>query len=171
MSRLLCRYIGTWATSPPGPDDQDADHFSLHHHWPRRGCRCRGRWSTPAPPPWGSSTPGRRPTSSPRLSWTRRQESAPAPAERREAARVPKEAEAARARRMWGSRHQQPLRAVHWELHRPRRPLQEVGRHLHLQSRRKTEEEVKVKSCKLSGASNLAAWPAQCRLMCSDCRT
>ena len=42
------------------------------------------------------------PTSSPRLSWTRRQVSAPAPAERREAARVPQEAEATRARRMSG---------------------------------------------------------------------
>ena len=37
------------------------------------------------------------PPSSPRLSWTRRQESAPAPEERREAARVPREAEATRA--------------------------------------------------------------------------
>ena len=42
------------------------------------------------------------PTSSPRLSWTRRQESAPAPAERREAARVPQEAAATRARRTSG---------------------------------------------------------------------
>ena len=42
------------------------------------------------------------PTSSPRLSWTRRQVSAPAPAERREAARVPQEAAATRARRTSG---------------------------------------------------------------------
>ena len=40
-----------------------------------------------------------------------------------------------------------------------------------IKSERNTEEEVKVKSYKLSEASNLAAWAAQCRLLCSDCRT
>ena len=40
-----------------------------------------------------------------------------------------------------------------------------------IKSERNTEEEVKVKSYKLSEASNLAARAAQCRLLCSDCRT
>ena len=40
-----------------------------------------------------------------------------------------------------------------------------------LRSERNPEEEVKVESCKLSATSILAAWPAQCRLLRSNCRT
>ena len=112
------------------------------------------------------------PTSSPRLSWTRRQVSAPAPAERREAARVPQEAAATRARRTSGRLPLPPHElCTRRELHRPRRPLKKYIATYLLQSRREPENKVKIKSCKLSEASILAARAAQCRLMCSDCRT
>ena len=73
----------------------------------------------------GGTTSRGRPTSSPRLSWTRRRVSAPAPEERREAARVPLEAESPRARRSPA-----PPRAVHLqELRHHRRPLRKLRHH------------------------------------------